>query len=82
MAKVRSAPYLPGRRVTTWLKVKNIRRTSAVVVGWRPGEGNREGHLGSLLLGVHGERGSSMPVRSGPGSPPRRSGSWRRSWGR
>src|SRR6478672_2896574 len=57
MAKVRSAPYLPGRRATTWLKVKNIRRTSAVVVGWRPGEGNREGHLGSLLLGVHGESG-------------------------
>ena len=57
MAKSARRRTRPGRRVTTWLKVKNIRRTSAVVVGWRPGEGNREGHLGSLLLGVHGESG-------------------------
>ncbi|HEY8307605.1 MAG TPA: non-homologous end-joining DNA ligase [Lapillicoccus sp.] len=67
MAKLRSAPYLPGRRVTTWLKVKNIRRTSAVVVGWRPGEGNREGHLGSLLLGVHGETGFEYAGQVGTG---------------
>jgi bifunctional non-homologous end joining protein LigD len=67
MAKLRSAPYLPGRRVTTWLKVKNIRRTSAVVVGWRPGEGNREGHLGSLLLGVHGEHGFEYAGQVGTG---------------
>ena len=67
MAKQRSSPYLPGRRVTTWLKVKNIRRTSAVVVGWRPGEGNREGHLGSLLLGVHGESGFEYAGQVGTG---------------
>ena len=67
MAKLRSAPYLPGRRVTTWLKVKNIRRTSAVVVGWRPGEGNREGHLGSLLLGVHGASGFEYAGQVGTG---------------
>ena len=67
MAKQRSAPYLPGRRVTTWLKVKNIRRTSAVVVGWRPGEGNREGRLGSLLLGVHGDKGFEYAGQVGTG---------------
>src|SRR5690349_8542590 len=67
MAKQRSAPYLPGRRVTTWLKVKNIRRTSAVVVGWRPGEGNREGRLGSLLLGVHGDQGFEYAGQVGTG---------------
>ncbi|MEP6648734.1 MAG: non-homologous end-joining DNA ligase [Lapillicoccus sp.] len=67
MAKLRSSPYLPGRRVTTWLKVKNTRRTSAVVVGWRPGEGNREGHLGSLLLGVHGESGFEYAGQVGTG---------------
>jgi bifunctional non-homologous end joining protein LigD len=67
MAKQRRSPYLSGRRVTTWLKVKNIRRTSAVVVGWRPGEGNREGHLGSLLLGVHGEKGFEYAGQVGTG---------------
>lgn len=67
MAKRRSSPYLPGQRVKTWLKVKNIRRTSAVVVGWRPGEGSREGHLGSLLLGVHGETGFEYAGQVGTG---------------
>lgn len=67
MAKQRSSRYLPGRRVTTWLKVKNIRRTSAVVVGWTPGEGNREGHVGSLLLGVHGEGGFEYAGQVGTG---------------
>jgi bifunctional non-homologous end joining protein LigD len=67
MAKLRSSPYLPGRRVTTWLKVKNIKRTSAVVIGWRPGEGNREGRLGSLLLGVHGPKGFEYAGQVGTG---------------
>ena len=53
--------------MTTWLKVKNVRRTSAVVVGWRPGEGNREGHLGSLLLGVHGASGFEYAGQVGTG---------------
>jgi bifunctional non-homologous end joining protein LigD len=36
-------------------------------VGWRPGEGNREGHLGSLLLGVHGEQGFEYAGQVGTG---------------
>jgi bifunctional non-homologous end joining protein LigD len=28
-----------------------------VVCGWRPGEGNRAGRIGSLLVGVHDEAG-------------------------
>ena len=52
VAKRRDSTYLPGRRSDAWVKVKHVRRTSAVVVGWKPGEGGRAGRLGSLLLGV------------------------------
>ncbi len=52
VAKRRDSRYEPGRRSDCWVKVKHVRRTSAVVVGWKPGEGGRAGRLGSLLLGV------------------------------
>ena len=53
VAKRRDSRYAPGRRSDCWLKVKHVRRQSAVVVGWKPGEGGRSGRLGSLLLAVH-----------------------------
>jgi bifunctional non-homologous end joining protein LigD len=52
VAKRRDSRYEPGRRSDCWVKVKHLRRTSAVVVGWKPGEGGRAGRLGSLLLAV------------------------------
>jgi bifunctional non-homologous end joining protein LigD len=33
------------------VKVKNIRRTDAVIGGWLPGEGGRSGRLGALVIG-------------------------------
>ena len=47
----------PGHRSPCWLKVKHVRMQEVVVGGWRPGEGRRERVFGSLLLGVHDERG-------------------------
>jgi bifunctional non-homologous end joining protein LigD len=67
VAKRRSSPYLPGRRSDDWLKLKHVRRTSAVVAGWKPGEGGRAGRIGSLLLGVHGERGLEYAGHVGTG---------------
>ena len=52
VAKRKDSRYEPGRRSDCWVKVKHIRRTSAVVVGWKPGEGGRAGRIGSLLLAV------------------------------
>ncbi len=52
VAKRRDSRYEPGRRSDCWVKVKNTRRQSAVVVGWQPGEGGRAGTLGSLLLAL------------------------------
>ena len=52
VAKRQDSRYEPGRRSDCWVKVKNVRRTSAVVVGWKPGTGGRTGRLGSLLLAL------------------------------
>ena len=53
MAKRLDSPYLPGRRTPAWRKIKIRREQEVVIVGWLPGEGNRSGRLGALLVGVH-----------------------------
>jgi bifunctional non-homologous end joining protein LigD len=53
VAKRRSARYEPGRRSSSWVKVKNVLRQEAVVGGWKPGERGRAGQIGSLLIGVY-----------------------------
>lgn len=52
VAKRRDSRYVPGRRSDCWVKVRNTRRQEVVVGGWKPGEGGREGWIGSLLVGV------------------------------
>ncbi len=52
VAKRRGSVYEPGRRARTWLKIKHRRSQSVVVGGWRPGQGNRDGTIGALLLGI------------------------------
>ena len=52
VAKRRDSSYFPGKRSDCWVKVKHVHRTSAVVVGWKPGDGGRAGRIGSLLLAV------------------------------
>jgi bifunctional non-homologous end joining protein LigD len=52
LLKRSDAPYLPGRRTESWIKVKLIRRREFVVGGWLEGQKSREGSLGSLALGV------------------------------
>lgn len=58
VAKRLDSPYRPGLRVDFWRKVKNFQTQEVVVCGWRPGRGRREGGVGSLLLGVHDDKGA------------------------
>ena len=67
VAKRRTSLYLPGRRSDDWRKLKHVRRTSAVVAGWQPGEGGRAGRIGSLLLGQHGPAGLEFAGHVGTG---------------
>ena len=53
VAKRLDSRYDPGARSANWLKTKNHLRQEVVVAGWKPGKGNREGQIGSLLVGVH-----------------------------
>jgi ATP-dependent DNA ligase len=50
IAKLRSAPYEPGKR-TGMFKVKRLRTIDAVVVGWRPGK--QPDTVGALILGLY-----------------------------
>ncbi len=67
VAKRRDSTYFPGRRSDCWIKIKHVRRTSAVVVGWKRGEGGRAGRIGSLILGVQGEQGLEFAGHVGTG---------------
>jgi bifunctional non-homologous end joining protein LigD len=56
VAKHRRSRYEPGRRASTWLKIKARPEQELVVGGWTPGEGTAKG-LGALVVGVYeGER--------------------------
>jgi bifunctional non-homologous end joining protein LigD len=67
VAKRLSSRYEPGKRSQSWRKIKNVRRQEAVVGGWKPGEGNRAGQIGSLLIGVQGPGGLDYAGHVGTG---------------
>ncbi|MGI9085067.1 MAG: ATP-dependent DNA ligase [Aeromicrobium sp.] len=52
VAKRRDSRYRSGTRSSSWIKIKNQQMQEAVIVGWRPGKGNRSGKVGSLLLAI------------------------------
>ncbi|KZM76562.1 ATP-dependent DNA ligase [Cellulosimicrobium sp. I38E] len=52
VAKRRDGTYSSGRRSALWLKLKHAQSQEVVVVGWRPGHGDRAHLVGSLLLAV------------------------------
>jgi bifunctional non-homologous end joining protein LigD len=52
IAKRSDSRYLPGSRSPAWIKVKNEKDIEVAVIGWEPGQGRREGLIGSLILAV------------------------------
>ncbi|MFJ7749832.1 ATP-dependent DNA ligase [Arthrobacter sp. NPDC097144] len=67
MAKRRSGTYAPGRRSRSWIKLKNSFTQEVVIVGWRPGKGNRASKIGSLLVAVPDGHDLSYIGRVGSG---------------
>jgi bifunctional non-homologous end joining protein LigD len=63
MAKRLDSAYVPGKRTSCWLKVKNSLRQELVVGGWTPGEGARSDTIGALLLGYY----DGLPGQAGAG---------------
>lgn len=66
VSKRTDAPYTPGRRSATWLKVPHRAVRSVVVGGWRP-ETDRAGVLGSVLVGAPTSGGLTYLGRVGSG---------------
>lgn len=67
VAKKLTSTYEAGRS-PLWLKDKHWLEREVVICGWRDGEGNREGLIGSLLMGVpDGDGGLSFVGRVGTG---------------
>ena len=67
VAKRLDSPYRPGRRSGEWRKIKNVLRQEVVVGGWRRGEGERTGQIGSLLVGVQSPGGLAYAGHVGTG---------------
>ena len=67
VAKRVASTYQPGRRSPDWLKLKHRRTQAVVVVGWRPGQGELRGRLGSLLVAVPAPAGLAYAGRVGSG---------------
>jgi bifunctional non-homologous end joining protein LigD len=57
VAKRLDSTYEPGRRSSSWMKVKNFCRQEFVIGGWMPGHGRRGDRVGALLLGVYEQPG-------------------------
>lgn len=58
MAKRRDSQYGAGKRSPAWVKIKHEAEVRVVIGGWRPGQGRREGGIGSLLMGVRADDGT------------------------
>ena len=67
MAKQLESPYLPGKRTTSWRKVKRRVQRSFVVGGWAEGEGGRAGRIGGLLIGGYRDGALAYAGRVGSG---------------
>ncbi len=52
IAKLKSAPYVEGKRVDWWLKIKNFQEGTFYICGLTEGENDRKATFGSLILGV------------------------------
>jgi bifunctional non-homologous end joining protein LigD len=51
VAKRLDSAYVPGKRATTWRKIKHRLRQELVIGGWTDGTGSRSSTFGSVALG-------------------------------
>ncbi|MEV5962358.1 non-homologous end-joining DNA ligase [Kribbella sp. NPDC051952] len=68
VAKRRKSRYLAGRRSSDWIKVKPVQTRDVILCGWHPGEGNREGKIGSFYCGAYDEPGGELVLIGKVGS--------------
>jgi bifunctional non-homologous end joining protein LigD len=59
MAKKKKSTYEPGRRSSSWLKIKKAKECDCVIFGYTKGKGSRKATFGALILGLYD---SDVPV--------------------
>ncbi len=57
IAKESQSQYFPGLRTDYWVKIKQVKTTDCVIVGYSEGEGARAATFGSLILAAYDEAG-------------------------
>lgn len=58
-----NAPYFPGARSSSWLKLKRSNTTDAIIIGYDRGkEWDKKGLIGSVELGVFDENGDLRSI--------------------
>ncbi len=62
VAKRKDGIYEPGKRSSSWLKIKQIRTCDCVIFGYTKGEGARASTFGALILGLYDK---GIPVFTG-----------------
>jgi bifunctional non-homologous end joining protein LigD len=53
VGKQKNSKYLEGARSPSWVKIKGTVTQDCAIIGYTPGEGNREGYFGSLILAAY-----------------------------
>ncbi|MCK9352191.1 MAG: DNA ligase D [Candidatus Paceibacterota bacterium] len=66
MAKKKDSPYIPNRRTTYWLKIKNHNTEEAVIAGFTEPRGSRK-YFGALVLGVYKDKKLLFAGHTGTG---------------
>ena len=62
IAKERHSQYVPGLRTDYWIKIKQVKTTDCVIVGFSEGEGARVPTFGSLILAAYDDDGKLQHI--------------------
>jgi len=55
MAKVKDSKYRPGKRTSSWMKIKVRNTADCLIIGYTNGKGDREALFGALHLGEYAD---------------------------
>lgn len=67
MAKDPNSKYLPGKRTTSWFKIKARQTTECLIIGYTHGKGDREPYFGALQLAESDGNGLDYRGKVGTG---------------
>lgn len=67
MAKDRTSKYLPGKRSSTWLKIKTRQTADCLIIGYTKGKGSREALFGALQIAENNGTGLEYRGKVGTG---------------